>query len=214
MADLVKKPELVKALIVTVGTSALMADQSDKRPDLNDRHLPGDARLFIADVQDGGVDSERATEIEKRLIAEHRNYWASPNALLASRLRNTSAELSSTLQLVDSHGYKPERLLLICTLTEDGLMAGRVNQTLFQEQAGKLLPASVTVDLLKEPDRGDDFLTWLRRLEEMVGGAAAAQLAIVNITGGFKGLAPTMTMLAIRRGWWIFYRHEVHMDRG
>lgn len=214
MADLVKNPELVQALIVTVGTSALMKDQSDKRPDLGDRSLPDDAKEFVRDLEMGEVDPERIARLEDRLVQEHLAYWQSDKRFIETRLPYTSAELSSTLQLVHWYRCQPARLLLLCTATEDGQLAGRVNARVFRAQAGTLLPAGVSVELLAEPARGRDLVDWYERIDDLMGGKDAEEAAIVNITGGFKGLVPAMTMLAIRRGWLLYYQHETHLNRG
>jgi CRISPR/Cas system-associated protein Csm6 len=200
----------MKTLIVTVGTSAITNHDLGRAPGYRDnRSLMGLVSRYLA-APEGQKGVAGNQELFDKLLDAHKEFWnASPQYRDAPRnRRQTSAELLSTYVLAHGspHRFEPERVSLIASDTNEGWFAALINQRVMEEAWGWSSVDKVQVTGLNASCFGlEQALNecFFRRLH-----IQETDEVVCNITGGYKGAIPEITLIAARRGWRLYYQHE------
>lgn len=210
-----------RTLFVTVGTTVLTAKNlGGYAPDA--ASLREEARRYLE------TKSARP-EFEKRLLEAHQAIWEHGLTIRDHRFW-TSAEVASSyyalrVQVDETLGgggkelrlFTPgeDRIVLLASDTEECHLCARVNQEiirrhLFAEAAGQ---DSVVLEVVKGLEAKRHGFNVVPVLSEIWNRHLGKEETIVNITGGFKGLAPTLAWLCNQQqmtagGCWMFYAYE------
>lgn len=225
-------------LVVTVGTSALTArrlgdpisgsvDESQAAAELR-RSIQD----YLGNLQAGGAAE---TDLFEEILNAHRSLWESirfaPSRLVSSappigdRIDTTSAEMTSTyfLRLTgavpDGFLGRNWRVVLLASSTPEGQLAARLNARLIHDYL--LRPRCECTSTNKAAcNKGRVVVVTVQGLDErgFTGSvsqnlldaldASRAEQVICNITGGFKGTIPIVTVWASRHAFPLFYQHE------
>jgi putative CRISPR-associated protein (TIGR02619 family) len=140
-------------------------------------------------------------------------HWATEPLLYQS----TPAELISTFSLASELKSKNKTIAeawLLASGTPEGRLAAEVNRQLFLKEPLVGLVKMSSSDVIRGWDeRFIDITPPLYDLVARKKSALQQQLprsaqVYFNITGGFKGAIPSITALAVRNSWRIYYQHE------
>jgi hypothetical protein len=218
-----------RVLFVTVGTSAITAEHLWKEVP-QDGRLRRDIASFV-DVPEGRQEELSGTfKLRPRLIAAHWKFWhgLKDRAPLREDYRRTSAELVTTLGLLGSKegavadffrrdGCEDTILLLASNTVEGELAAGVNAQVLHELLRGKHCECKgevrncrrIVVEVIRGMETATRFEGLLDGLLDKVKGYDGAQSAF-NFTGGFKGVIPYITWLALVKfpGAPMYYQQE------
>jgi len=121
-------------------------------------------------------------------------------------LKDYSAEIAS-LKLMDLNGE--DKVILLCSDTPDGAFCGLVDQKYISETM-KISCELKIIDGL-EASEGEKFLSGLKNVaketKKIINENSDYNEVIINITGGFKGAIPMLTVLATAKNFRIYYLH-------
>ena len=194
---------------MTVGTSAIRNNDIGKAPDYRDnRSLMGVVSRYLAP----GVDQSDSAwpDLFQKLVDAHKAFWtAKPDYQNAPRnRRQTSAELLSTHTLFTGSpdSFKPERVCLVASDTHDGWFAALLNQRVMEEAWGWRNVEKAQVEGLDESCFGLEEKLNRCFFERMK--LSGGDEVVCNITGGYKGAIPEITLIAASHGWRLYYQHE------
>jgi putative CRISPR-associated protein (TIGR02619 family) len=196
----------MKWLLATVGTSAIYNEDLGRAPNYRDnRALMGRVSRFKG-AADQTVSGNEA--LFNDLFAAHREFWKAPEVWKSNRRhrRQTSAELISTRTLLEWRQFEPERICLLASDTAEGEFAAELNLRVMREVLGRRDVEARRVPGLDVRMEGifetlQQFFAKTLRIDDR----DAVQF---NVTGGYKGTVPMLTLIAERRKWSLFYQHE------
>lgn len=197
-----------KTLVVTVGTSAITNHDIGRAPNYRDnRSLMGLVSRYLSPQSDRRVSEW--PELFQKLVDAHKEFWNAPQEYrdAARNRRQTSAELLSTHTLLTGYTnrFEPERVCLIASDTDEGWFAALINQRVMEEAWGWRNVEKQQVTGLNAACFG---------LEKVLNECFFDRLqldnedVVCNITGGYKGAIPEITLIAARHGWRLYYQHE------
>jgi CRISPR/Cas system-associated protein Csm6 len=185
-------------LFVTVGTTAV------GNPRIGDTHLNQIAQQYLK------VPDERFAELhelEEKLVSAHSDFWREMKGkeLVPDDFDRTSAELTSTMRLTQQQ-QSITGIILLGSETTEGKLATAVNHAVLSRiwKGGQVLKDIV-------PGLEKRFTKVTPAIERILKdrGAPSASRVHFNITGGFKGVIPSITYLAVQHpGWSVFYQYQ------
>jgi hypothetical protein len=194
-------------VFATVGTSALSnknigIDWSGKP----DGRLVGAIKSYQGDPFKD-PDDDNWKDLQKNLVKFHRSVFQSGRPWGKEHHTRTSAELSSTIYLLQHEGIGTvAEVVYLASQSEESKLAARVNAEVLASLRPNL---KVTHGFV--PGLEAHFIEIRKVLGEMVSRLNPHNLQVIfNITGGFKGAIPSITDLAREKGWTLFYQHESH----
>ena len=193
----------MKVLVITVGTSAITNDQIGAVDGRNNTAL----RASVKKYQDLRKE-HRTSALTERLSADlrdaHKLFWRKEKNYIefAAHQRQTSAELLSTHDLLRLHLTKGwskdlDRLLLLHSDTDDGKLAAGVNAEILRMWGWSDVVAAEVKAL------NETFVQVHQRLVDCFDThlPETAGQVVVNITGGYKGTIPAVTLIAAKKRW-------------
>jgi putative CRISPR-associated protein (TIGR02619 family) len=194
----------VNILFITVGTSGLKNDIGRAPDDRDNGALKAEIERYFADPE---KRPERFSRLRSDLVDAHLRYWREVRDYTHDprRFFFTSAELTSTVFLLESLEYKMDRIVLLSSDTNEGLFAANVNVAVLRELFPAMNPEVKQIAGLDVSFTGaqaalarvfDDY-----RLQK-------GDSVILNITGGFKGTIPFLTHFAQKNDWKLYFQHE------
>jgi len=164
------------------------------------------------------------TPFEEALTDLHRKFWGKTNHHKREHRRRTTAETISTWLAGAAHRMdggqlqaNEDKVVLVVSRTCIGQMAGRINQALFREHLfegeGERKVVIETVDDLRLEgihEEAGEAASLSEQMRRIFDGHAGSQCRtpIFNITGGFKGLIPAITVICREGGRTMLYLHE------
>ncbi|MBM3738340.1 MAG: hypothetical protein FJW39_21365 [Acidobacteria bacterium] len=118
-----------RTLIVTVGMSAITNSDLGKAGGQDNKRLLKDVAAFLKRRDGAKRTVEANPDLFADLVIAHRRFWAQPSEYRwnPKHARQTSAELLSTSNLLQSGWFKPDRTVLLSAGTPEGKFAVEVN---------------------------------------------------------------------------------------
>jgi CRISPR-associated protein (Cas_APE2256) len=111
---------------------------------------------------------------------------------------------------LDVNNERPEKAILLASDTNEGEAAARINRAALQE----LLPGTgFEVRRVDGLDARPRSPTDALNAAIKSAGVGPADKVIINITGGYKSTIPSLTYLAVRHKWQLWFLHET-VDQG
>jgi putative CRISPR-associated protein (TIGR02619 family) len=162
-------------------------------------------------------------QFEQSLTEHHREFWRKNNAHRrnSNHRRRTSAEAISTWlagekDLLDGGPLAGgDKVVLVVSRTCIGQMAGRINQAIFREflftgDSGQEVCIETVDDLRLEgvESEGGEVKSLSGQVRKIYEDHRDRRTPLFNITGGFKGLIPAITVIASTEGRTILYMHD------
>jgi CRISPR/Cas system-associated protein Csm6 len=185
-------------LFVTVGTTAI------GNPRIGDAHLRDIAQQYMK-----APDETFAMlhELERKLVAAHSELWKDLKNLdlPPDDFDRTSAELTSTMLLLRQFP-SVTTVVFLGSATDEGRLATGINAAVLREIWSRAAVSAQTIPGLEKA-----FTKVTPAVEKILNdySAAAAARVSFNITGGFKGVVPSITFLAMQHpGWSIYYQYQ------
>lgn len=199
-------------VLVTVGTSAITNEAIGRggaanRDNLSLRSL---VQAYLNEAEPNKV-IRRNMKLFNQLVEAHQLFWEfwekTPDARGDSQYRlHTSAELVSTSMLVRRREtWRPSRIVLLHSATNEGRMAAAINEsimsTIWQQER---------VERREIQGLDEHFTAVHLQLRETVQELQIGESdqVCINFTGGYKGVVPSLTMLAYSNSWKMFCLHE------
>ena len=204
-------------VFATVGTSALT---NRKIGDVVGKEHGGSLRNAASDYLDAEVGRRahlaRLSNLQQDLVESHAAYCRQEFRICLDpkQFSGSAAELTSMpglLAAIEERGERLVRVVLIASGTPEGQLAAEViRSVLMQPECFQLAPATVEVERVIGLD--ETFRDQYARLQEVVSRqieqAGAPERVYLNLTGGFKGTVPFLTMIAREQGYALYYQHE------
>jgi len=185
-------------LFVTVGTTAI------RNPKIGDTHLSQIAQHYLKAPDERFAQLH---ELEQKLVAAHSDFWRNLKGreISPDDFDRTSAELTSTMRLTQQQ-QSITSIILLGSETTEGKLATAVNHAVLSRiwKGGQVFENIV-------PGLEKRFTKVTPSIEKILEGRGASSASRVhfNITGGFKGVIPSITYLAMQhQGWSVFYQYE------
>ncbi|MBY0502557.1 MAG: hypothetical protein K2X03_01520 [Bryobacteraceae bacterium] len=202
----------MKVLVITVGTSAITNDQIGAVDGRNNTALRASVKRYL-DLRKENRTLAMGEQLAADLRDAHKLFWRKPQDYLgfAAHQRQTSAELLSTHDLLRLHltrGWSKDldRLLLLHSDTDEGRLAAKVNAEILRTTWGWSDVVMAEVQALNEA-----FVDVHQRLADCFAQhvpESPKPEVVVNITGGYKGTIPALTLIAAANKWMMYCKHE------
>jgi hypothetical protein len=191
-----------------VGTSAITNHEIGRAPNYRDnRALMGEVSRYLNSRDQRVVVWP---DLFDRLVRAHKDFWAAPPAYrdAVRNRRQTSAELLSTWTLWTSpqNSFVPQRVCLISSGTDDGWFATLINQRVMEEAWGWN-----GVEKFQLPGLDASCFGLYQKFQQFFSESLLipeSEEVVWNITGGYKGAVPEITLIAAARRWRLYYQHE------
>lgn len=224
-------------LFITVGTSALTARGLGDGLGNASQGVPAGEHLRQEIARYLGAQSGAANEVDlfTRVVRAHQVVWEStrpksgrliPGGMpIFDQINRTSAEMTSThfLRMTDAvpEGFlgRDWSVILLASSTSEGKLSACINARLLHDYL--LFPrCKCTADGTETCKKKRVVIAVVPGLDAMsfTGNVSQELLdlldvhrseqAICNITGGFKGTIPIISVWASRHGYPLFYQHE------
>jgi len=203
----------MNVLFVTVGTSTLTNARIGKCPNNRDNsRLRKASENYLADVDKVPT---RWDSLRRELIAAHLNYWeqARPYVREKRNYLETSAELISTYRLFDylredNPNLAFDRLVLLESATPEGQFSASVVKAVMESEKYDVPVAKEDIDVAEIPGLDKQFVELFTVVPTLVRDLSAGGSAYFNVTGGYKGVATVIGMLAKAKFYQVYYQHE------
>ena len=202
-------------LFATVGTSSLKNALVGTVGGRDNSVLRKEAGNYLRDPE---KSPERWTALRDHLIEAHEAYWDMPQEYAANPANyyQTSAELISTFQmfalLAARHpGRTIRRIVLLASATPEGRFAAEVVLGVMQSPKYHIPLSKDHIGIHPIPGLDKQFVDLSEVVPAMVREYRpdpSQGLVHFNVTGGFKGTAVVIGMLAAEHGYALFYQHE------
>lgn len=206
-------------LFVTVGTSGLTNPEIGAR--LSDgpatKLLGAIAKYFKQDTRDEAEESA----LRGQLFDCHSHYWNETEAYRRSPkwFKQTSAELVSSARLLAvlrNEGHSVGRIVMLSSATDEGRMAAALNARLLKEHNTLKGLHNADVEHQEVPRLEAEFIEIVPAIDAIVQNKLSQSTVatgvepriIFNITGGFKGVIPSIVIAAFRHDAFLYYQHE------
>ena len=163
-------------------------------------------------------------DFEKALTDHHRKFWETSPHHKREHPRRTSAEAMSTwlagaAASMDGGPLKAgeDQVVLLVSRTCVGQMAGRINGALFREflfvgDGERSVSTKVIGDLQFEGivDDGCEGMSLSSQVRKIYADHTTnnGRTPLVNITGGFKGVIPAISVICADAGTTMLYLHD------
>jgi len=192
---------VIELLFVTVGTTAI------GNPNIGDSILTGLSSTYLKKPGREKKAYAEQQDLKSKLVAAHVAFWKGFEGRYPSvdDFDGTSAELTSTMALVQHHP-SINRIVLLSSDTPEGELATEINDGVLPQiwKRGEVVEKTV-------PRLESGFTTITPELEKILVeyAAGSAECVHFNVTGGFKGVIPSITYLAMQHpGWRIHYQYQ------
>jgi putative CRISPR-associated protein (TIGR02619 family) len=203
----------MNVLFVTVGTSTLTNSRVGKCPNNRDNSsLRKASENYLADTE---KIPSRWDSLSKELIEAHLRYWEQPGPYIRNKdnYLETSAELISTYRLFDylkedNPNLLFEKVILLESATKEGQFSAGVVKAAMKSDRYEIPVAKQNIDVKTIPGLDKKFVELFTVVPELVREVTAGGSAYFNVTGGYKGVATVVGMLAKAKFYQVYYQHE------
>lgn len=202
-------------LFATVGTSSLKNALVGTVGGRDNAALRTEVGEYLGDHEKA---PEKWAALRDRLIAAHELYWDMAREYVTNpaNYHQTSAELISTYQmftlLADRHpGRTIRRIVLLASATAEGRFAAEVVLGVMRSAKYGIPVSKDQIGIHPIPGLDRQLVDLSEVLPAMVREYRpdpSHGLVHFNVTGGFKGTAVVIGMLAAEHGYALFYQHE------
>jgi hypothetical protein len=188
-------------LFVTVGTTAI------GNPGIGDGNQAGLATDYLKKPSGEKDGFANRHGLKSKLVAAHAGVWeeCGENGLGPDEFDRTSAELTSTIPLLRQQPAI-SHVIFLSSDTKEGKLATAVNMEVLK---GIWTRGDVSETLIPGLETG--FMQVTPALEAILKDRQADSAARVyfNVTGGFKGIIPSITYLVAKHSnWSIYYQYQ------
>ena len=188
-------------LFVTVGTTAIRNEK------IGDGDLTDIARQYLSKPKREKAAFARIHNLERKLVWAHANFWKEmeEGSPTSDDFDRTSAELTSTRALLRQFPSLTT-VVFLGSNTEEGELATNINHAVLEQtwNRGHVLKKII-------PGLEKSFTRVTPALKQILEHYQAheAHRVSFNVTGGFKGVIPSVTYLAtLHPGWAIYYQYQ------